>query len=94
MIGRPESRQCRMRARPLASTSSFQRRGHFERVPIGVVLAITPFNDPLNLVAHKLGPAIAGGNTVVLKPATVTPLSALKLTEAFVDALLPESLGG
>jgi glyceraldehyde-3-phosphate dehydrogenase (NADP+) len=66
-----------------------QRRGHFERVPIGVVLAITPFNDPLNLVAHKLGPAIAGGNTVVLKPATVTPLSALKLSEALIDAGLP-----
>jgi glyceraldehyde-3-phosphate dehydrogenase (NADP+) len=66
-----------------------QRRGHFERVPIGLVLAITPFNDPLNLVAHKLGPAIAGGNAVVLKPATVTPLSALKLTEAFVEAGLP-----
>ena len=65
------------------------RRGYFERVPIGVVLAITPFNDPLNLVAHKLGPAIAGGNAVILKPATVTPLSALKLTEAFVEAGLP-----
>jgi glyceraldehyde-3-phosphate dehydrogenase (NADP+) len=58
-------------------------------VPIGVVLAITPFNDPLNLVAHKLGPAIAGGNSVILKPATVTPLSALKLTEAFIEAGLP-----
>ncbi len=66
-----------------------QRRGWYERVPIGVVLAITPFNDPLNLVAHKLGPAIAGGNAVILKPATVTPLSALKLTEAFVEAGLP-----
>ncbi len=66
-----------------------QRRGHFERVPIGVIVAITPFNDPLNLVAHKLGPAIAGGNTVVLKPATVTPLSALKLCEAFMEAGLP-----
>jgi len=65
------------------------RRGYFERVPIGVVLAITPFNDPLNLVAHKLGPAIAGGNSVILKPATVTPLSALKLTEAFIEAGLP-----
>jgi glyceraldehyde-3-phosphate dehydrogenase (NADP+) len=65
------------------------RRGWYERVPIGVVLAITPFNDPLNLVAHKLGPAIAGGNAVVLKPATVTPLSALMLTEALVDAGLP-----
>ena len=66
-----------------------QRRGHFERVPIGVIVAITPFNDPLNLVAHKLGPAIAGGNAVVLKPATVTPLSALKLCEAFDEAGLP-----
>jgi len=65
------------------------RRGYFERVPIGVVLAITPFNDPLNLVAHKLGPAIAGGNSVILKPATVTPLSGLKLTEAFMQAGLP-----
>jgi glyceraldehyde-3-phosphate dehydrogenase (NADP+) len=68
------------------------RRGHFERVPIGVVLAITPFNDPLNLVAHKLGPAIAGGNSVILKPATVTPLSALKLTEAFLEAGLPKDV--
>jgi len=66
-----------------------KRRGYFERVPIGVVLAITPFNDPLNLVAHKLGPAIAGGNTVLLKPATVTPLSGLKLCEAFMEAGLP-----
>jgi glyceraldehyde-3-phosphate dehydrogenase (NADP+) len=69
-----------------------KRRGHFERVPIGVVLAITPFNDPLNLVAHKLGPAIAGGNAVILKPATVTPLSALKLTEAFLEAGLPKDV--
>lgn len=66
-----------------------QRRGHYQRMPIGVVLAITPFNDPLNLVAHKLGPAIAGGNSVILKPATVTPLSALKLAEALLEAGLP-----
>ena len=66
-----------------------KRVGYYERVPIGVVLAITPFNDPLNLVAHKLGPAVAAGNAVILKPATVTPLSALKLTEAFVEAGLP-----
>jgi glyceraldehyde-3-phosphate dehydrogenase (NADP+) len=69
-----------------------QRRGHYQRMPIGVVLAITPFNDPLNLVAHKLGPAIAGGNSVILKPATVTPLSALKLTEAFIEAGLPKDV--
>jgi glyceraldehyde-3-phosphate dehydrogenase (NADP+) len=69
-----------------------QRRGHWQRMPIGVVLAITPFNDPLNLVAHKLGPAIAGGNSVILKPATVTPLSALKLTEALLEAGLPKDV--
>ncbi len=66
-----------------------QRRGFWERQPIGVVVAITPFNDPLNLVAHKLGPAIAAGCSVILKPATVTPLSALKLTEALLAAGLP-----
>jgi len=69
-----------------------QRKGFYYRFPIGVVLAITPFNDPLNLVAHKLGPAIAAGNSVVLKPATVTPLSALKLAEAFLEAGLPENI--
>ncbi|RKX24533.1 MAG: aldehyde dehydrogenase [Candidatus Zixiibacteriota bacterium] len=66
-----------------------KRRGFYYRFPIGVVLAITPFNDPLNLVAHKLGPAIAAGNSVILKPATVTPLSAIKLVEALVEAGLP-----
>lgn len=63
--------------------------GYYYRQPIGVVLAITPFNDPLNLVAHKLGPAIAAGNSVILKPATVTPLSAIKLAEAFIESGLP-----
>lgn len=66
-----------------------QRRGYYYRFPIGVIVAITPFNDPLNLVAHKLGPAIAGGNAVILKPASVTPLSALKLAAAFEEAGLP-----
>ena len=65
------------------------RVGYYYRFPIGVIVAITPFNDPLNLVAHKLGPAIAAGNSVVLKPATDTPLSALKLGEAFMHAGLP-----
>lgn len=65
------------------------RVGYYYRFPIGVIVAITPFNDPLNLVAHKLGPAIAAGNSVVLKPATDTPLSALKLGEAFLAAGLP-----
>jgi glyceraldehyde-3-phosphate dehydrogenase (NADP+) len=65
------------------------RTGYYYRVPVGVVLAITPFNDPLNLVAHKIGPAIAGGNAVILKPATVTPLSALTLAETLLEAGLP-----
>jgi len=69
------------------------RVGYYYRFPIGVVLAITPFNDPLNLVAHKLGPALAAGNSVILKPATVTPLSAIKLAEALLEAgLQPEVL--
>ncbi len=63
--------------------------GYYYRFPIGIIACITPFNDPLNLVAHKIGPAIAGGNAVVLKPATVTPLSALKLGESFMEAGLP-----
>lgn len=68
---------------------SENRRGYYTRVPIGVVAAITPFNDPLNLVAHKVAPAVAGGNSVVVKPATVTPLSAIKLAKAFLEAGLP-----
>ena len=55
------------------------------RVPIGVVGAITPFNFPLNLVAHKLGPAIAAGCPVVLKPASQTPLTALALADLLLD---------
>src|SRR5438270_123341 len=59
------------------------------RVPIGIVGAISPFNFPLNLVAHKLAPALAAGCAVVLKPASQTPLSALLLAELEQDAGLP-----
>jgi len=59
------------------------------RVPLGVVAAITPFNSPLNTVAHKVAPALAAGNSVVLKPASTTPLSALRLCEALQEAGLP-----
>ena len=59
------------------------------RIPVGVVAAISPFNFPLNLVCHKVGPALAAGNSVVLKPAGNTPLSALKLTELLLEAGLP-----
>ncbi len=60
------------------------------REPIGVVGAITPFNFPLNLVAHKVAPALAAGNTVVLKPSSQTPIAAFKLQEKLLQAGLPE----
>ncbi|MFC5666325.1 aldehyde dehydrogenase family protein [Kitasatospora misakiensis] len=71
---------------------SEQRQGWFTREPLGIIAAITPFNDPLNLVAHKLGPAIAGGNAVVLKPSELTPLSALRLVDTLVEAGLPQDV--
>jgi len=78
---------------PFDSFPGGERRvGYYYRFPIGIVLAITPFNDPLNLVAHKVGPAIAGGNAVILKPATVTPLSALGLAEMLLEAGLPSEV--
>ncbi len=59
------------------------------RVPCGVVVGISPFNFPLHLVAHKVGPALAAGNSVILKPATDTPLSGLKLVEVLLEAGIP-----
>ncbi|MBU8907344.1 aldehyde dehydrogenase family protein [Desertibacillus haloalkaliphilus] len=69
-----------------------QRVGYYYRFPVGVVAAITPFNDPLNLVAHKVGPAIASGNAIIVKPATLTPLSAIELAKVFVEAGLPKKV--
>ena len=66
-----------------------RRLGLARRFPIGPVLAITPFNFPLNLVVHKVGPAIAVGNSVVIKPAPQTPLTSLKLVEVLEAAGLP-----
>lgn len=63
--------------------------GFWMRRPVGVVLAITPFNFPLNLVAHKVAPAIAAGNTIILKPATSTPLSSIALCRILQEAGLP-----
>jgi acyl-CoA reductase-like NAD-dependent aldehyde dehydrogenase len=73
-----------------ASASGAGKLGVMLRVPYGVVGAISPFNFPLNLVAHKLGPAIAAGNAIVLKPAGQTPISALKLAGILVEAGLPK----
>ncbi|KGR85172.1 aldehyde dehydrogenase family protein [Lysinibacillus boronitolerans] len=73
-----------------AAPGAGDRIGWTKREPLGVVSAITPFNFPFNLVAHKLGPAFAVGNTVVLKPATQTPLSAIVMAEIFREAGLPD----
>jgi acyl-CoA reductase-like NAD-dependent aldehyde dehydrogenase len=63
--------------------------GFWTRRPVGVIAAISPFNFPLNLVAHKVAPALASGNTLVLKPATSTPLAAVKLCQILQEAGLP-----
>lgn len=63
--------------------------GLARRFPLGVITAITPFNFPLNLVAHKVAPCLATGNTMVVKPATKTPLTALLLAEVLVEAGVP-----
>jgi acyl-CoA reductase-like NAD-dependent aldehyde dehydrogenase len=72
-----------------AHPAGVNHAGMVVRRPIGIVGAISPFNFPLNLVAHKVGPAFAAGCACVLKPATATPLSALLLAQAFADAGQP-----
>lgn len=71
------------------SEDGIGRLGITVRIPVGVTVAITPFNYPLLLVAHKLGPAFAAGNSVILKPATVAPLSGLLLAQLFAEAGAP-----
>jgi succinate-semialdehyde dehydrogenase/glutarate-semialdehyde dehydrogenase len=68
------------------------RIGFTMRSPRGVVCAITPFNSPLNVLAHKVGPALAGGNAVVIKPSEYTPLTAVQLCKALIEAGLPPQL--
>ena len=72
-----------------------QTKGYYgisKRFPLGIVLGITPFNFPLNLVAHKIAPAIASGNAIILKPATQTPITAIKLGEIIKDAGAPAGM--
>jgi glyceraldehyde-3-phosphate dehydrogenase (NADP+) len=71
------------------STAVGNKIGWYSRKPVGIVAAITPFNDPLNLVAHKLGPALIAGNGVVLKPSERTPLSGLALVQLLLQAGVP-----
>jgi len=85
-----EGTQIRGETLPLDAQAGAEGKfGYTVREPCGVVVAITPFNYPALLVAHKIGPALATGNAVILKPAGQTPLSALKITEIFYEAGLP-----
>lgn len=72
------------------SAAAGNRIGLTRRFPVGVIAAITPFNFPLNLTAHKVAPALAAGNSVVHKPSSTTPLTALKLGQAMLSAGMPE----
>jgi len=72
-----------------AAPGGENRIAYTKREPLGIIGAITPFNFPMNLVAHKVGPAIAAGNTIVLKPASQTPLSAFYIAQLFKEAGLP-----
>lgn len=73
-----------------AHPGSGQRIGFTVRDPIGVVVAITPFNSPLNTVLHKIGPSFAAGNPTVLKPSSLTPLTAALLGQVLVEAGMPK----
>jgi acyl-CoA reductase-like NAD-dependent aldehyde dehydrogenase len=89
-ISAEESRRITGEAIPLDWTRDAEGRlGITRRFPVGPVLGITPFNFPLNSACHKLGPAIAAGNPVILKPATATPVTSLMMGELVLEAGLP-----
>ncbi|KJR48191.1 Aldehyde dehydrogenase [Desulfosporosinus sp. I2] len=90
LIAAEEAKRISGEVIPIEATSgSGNRLAYTIRVPIGVVCAISPFNFPFNLVAHKIAPALAAGNTVVLKPASATPISAINLCRILEEAGLP-----
>jgi acyl-CoA reductase-like NAD-dependent aldehyde dehydrogenase len=85
-----ETRQLSGETVPTGATAAGSGRlGIAVRRPIGIIAAITPFNFPLNMVTHKVGPAIAAGCPVILKPASATPLSALELIDVLYEAGMP-----
>ena len=93
VIAAEEAKRIHGETIPLDAVPSGAGRVAFtQREPIGVIAAISPFNAPLNLVAHKVAPAVAAGNTVVLKPASATPIIALKLAELMEKAGLPKGV--
>lgn len=76
----------------LSAANASDRMGFTIHAPRGVICAITPFNSPLNTLAHKVAPALAGGNAVLIKPSSYTPLCAVELCKALLDAGLPSGL--
>lgn len=85
-----EARRLRGETLPFDSREGSENRvGYYFRFPVGIVGAIASLNDPLAVAVHKVGPALAGGNSVVLKPSSLTPLSALRLARDFEEAGLP-----
>ena len=86
-----EAKQITGQGLPIEAVPGNEEKMSFTiRVPVGVVCAITPFNFPFNLTAHKVAPAIAAGNTIVLKPAEKTPVSAIMMAEILLEAGLPK----
>ncbi len=90
ILSAEEAKRLRGETVPIAGAPGCAGRMAFTiRRPLGVVCAITPFNFPVNLAAHKIGPALAAGNTVVYKPASATPITASMLCDVFQEAGLP-----
>jgi acyl-CoA reductase-like NAD-dependent aldehyde dehydrogenase len=90
LISAEEAKRIHGEGIPVEAAKGSENRIAFTiRVPVGPICAISPFNFPLNLVAHKVAPAIAAGNTVVLKPASVTPITAVNLGKIMMEAGLP-----
>jgi glyceraldehyde-3-phosphate dehydrogenase (NADP+) len=85
-----ESKRITGQTLPFESRAGSENRvGYYFRFPVGIIAGITPFNDPLAMAGHNIGPAIAAGNAIVLKPSALTPLSPLMLAEDLVKAGLP-----
>ncbi len=86
-----EVKQLRGDIVPMDSSRSGEKRfGYYERIPRGVIVAISPFNFPLNLVIHKVAPALGSGNCVLIKPSSSTPITAIKLVEVLLESGLPK----
>ena len=92
ILSAEEAKRLRGETVPIAGAPGCAGRMAFTiRRPLGVVCAVTPFNFPVNLAAHKIGPALAAGNTVVYKPASATPITASMLCDVFRETVLPAS---